>query len=514
MRNRPPTVESEEEPLDPSAAQAKTAEPATDDADSGQRRGRGGRSARITKDLTVGSVPGNLWFLAWPQIIEGVLNVSDQLADYFWAGRYVGLVAVAGLGAAQSYMMLLMTIRQGLDIAMKAMVSRAYGMGNVAMANQVVLQALTLTVIFVFGVALLGVMFTSTLLQLIGVSESVIDVTTVYMQIHFLGFGLVGIRMVAGAALQASGDVITPMKATTLTRILSLTAAPILMFGGIPFTNISFFPGMGIPGLALSAALGNLAGIAVNCYALFTGTSRLKLTLRGYRPNLPIIIQLIKIGWPAALTTAERSISQLILFRFVTPFGDAATAAYSLTRRLTQLTNIGAMGVGRASGILVGQNLGAGNEKRARQTVAWGVLMVAVIKGCIVSLIVAFPLTVAGIFTSDAELLAVSENWIRIMMIAALGQGIALVFRQSYEVAGDTLAPLIVTFVAMWGVEIPLAYMLSHHTSLDHYGVAVAISMAMVVMLTLFVLYYFQGRWLRIGFKSFATAGERGYRKH
>ena len=46
-------------------------------------------------------MPRNLWFLAWPQVVEGCLNVIDQVADLFWAGRYVGAQALAGIGVSQ-----------------------------------------------------------------------------------------------------------------------------------------------------------------------------------------------------------------------------------------------------------------------------------------------------------------------------------------------------------------------------------------------------------------------------
>ena len=53
------------------------------------------------------------------------------MADLFWAGRYVGVQAIAGLGVAQDYTRLIMTGRMGLDMGMQAMVSRAIGAGRV-----------------------------------------------------------------------------------------------------------------------------------------------------------------------------------------------------------------------------------------------------------------------------------------------------------------------------------------------------------------------------------------------
>ena len=122
-----------------------------DDANLLGGRGRHGSrrtSEYVTRDLTKGSISRNLWFLAWPQMIEGLLNVLDRVADLFWAGRFFGIHAIGGLAIAQLYTGLIMTGRQGLDMGMQAMIARAVGGGNIKLANHVALQALTITAVF------------------------------------------------------------------------------------------------------------------------------------------------------------------------------------------------------------------------------------------------------------------------------------------------------------------------------------------------------------------------------
>ena len=102
------------------------------------------RSDQRLRDLTKGSIPRNLWYLSWPQMAESFLSVIDQLADLFWAGR-VGYRAIAGMGVSQTYIMMLMTARMGLDASMRAMVSRAIGAGDTDYANHVLTQSIILT---------------------------------------------------------------------------------------------------------------------------------------------------------------------------------------------------------------------------------------------------------------------------------------------------------------------------------------------------------------------------------
>ena len=282
--------------------------------------GRRRRSEYVTRDLTRGSVPRNLWFLAWPQVVEGFLNVVDQVADLFWAGRYVGAQALAGIGVSQHYTQLVMTGRMGLDMGMQAMIARAIGSGQAALANHIALQAFTLTVLFSGAMAAVGVLFAEDLLSLLGIGEDVVGAAALYLQIQFVGFGTQALRMMGGSALQASGDPLTPMKATMLSRVVHLILSPLLFFGPGPV------PDMGVAGLAAGNIVAQALGLVWNFHALFTGASRLHLTLRGYYVDFPLLRRLVRIGGPAALTAMERGLVNLLMVPIVAPFGDYAVS--------------------------------------------------------------------------------------------------------------------------------------------------------------------------------------------
>ena len=111
----------------------------------GVRVGHGRRSAYATRDLTTGSIPKNLVFLGWPMMGTSMFRVVDQLTDLVWAGLGFGTNAIAGIGAAQLWVQISMSSRQGLDTAVRAMVSRAVGANDLALANHLALQGFTLS---------------------------------------------------------------------------------------------------------------------------------------------------------------------------------------------------------------------------------------------------------------------------------------------------------------------------------------------------------------------------------
>src|SRR3990172_1373781 len=224
---------------------------------------RGGRGNRVYADLSAGSIPGHLFRLAWPQVIEQSLNIIDQTVDMFWAGRLPGgFRALAGLGVAQTFSQLGFMGRQGLEQATRAMVSRAVGAGNLKLANNVALQAFAIMAVYSLLMILIGLFLTDVALNAISASEAVHAQAATYMRIQFVGMTSISFRMTASAILQASGDVIIPLRATTVTRVLHVVTSPFFMFGWW------FFPDMGLAGAALANLLAQTVGASMNLYVL------------------------------------------------------------------------------------------------------------------------------------------------------------------------------------------------------------------------------------------------------
>jgi putative MATE family efflux protein len=463
---------------------------AAPEAEAAAAPAQGRRSEFVDRDLTEGSIPKNLAHLAWPQVVESVVNVTDQLADLVWAGR-LGAESVAGLGVAQTYVQVARTGRQGLDTAMRAMVARAIGAGDIARANHVALQAFTLSGGFSLLMVLVGVFLTEPLLRLLSVPESVIAAGADYMRWNFVGTGAVAFRMMSGAALQASGDTLTPMKATMVSRVLHVGLSPAFVFGWW------LFPEWGLVGTAVANTIAQGAGVGMNFRALFTGTSRLHLTLAGYKPDFPLLWRLIKTGAPASVTSAERAFAQLVLVGLVAPYGATTLAAFALTRRIEMLSHVGAGGIGQSTGVMVGQNLGAGKADRARKSVLWGLVYVNISTFVACALMFVFPREFLSFFNDDPELLDVAVKWLQIALVGYLVMGMGMVFMQSYNTAGDTLVPMIVTLISIWGIQQPLAIVLPD-LGLDQYGIAWAIVAAMAARLLIYVPYFFSDRWERV----------------
>jgi Na+-driven multidrug efflux pump len=262
------------------------------------------------------------------------------------------------------------------------------------------------------------------------------------------------------------------------------------MFGVGPF------PEMGLAGAAMANLLSQLVGASMNMYMLFSGRTRLHLTMRGFRLDRAIIWRLLKIGAPASATGMERALAQVFLLKIVSPFGDVALAAYGMTRRLEMFANFGGMGVGQGTGIMVGQNLGAKRPDRAKSAVRWGLVFVTCFKLLVAIPLVIFPTFVVLAFMNEPEVVALTSNWLRILALAAVFMGLGVVFQQSFNVAGDTITVMFVTMLEVI-IEVPLGWFLSHQAGLGPLGIAWANVIGMAIRAAIFVPIYLKGDWLK-----------------
>ena len=189
------------------------------------------------------------------------------------------------------------------------------------------------------------------------------------------------------------------------------------------------------------------------------------------------------------------------------PFGDVALAAYALYRRLEMFSNFANQGISQATGVMVGQNLGAEKPSRAKQVVWWSCGYVATMNLMVRGVFWVFPVGIIMLFTQNADVVALTAQWVRIQLIAAFFQGLMQIFQESFNSAGDTLAPMVVTLFGVWCIEVPSAFFLCAHTGLGPLGIAVAAILGFSSRTFIFLGYYFYGRWLRIKvFDAFQAA--------
>ncbi len=452
--------------------------------------GSTGRRAAFDRDWTKGNIFRNLLTLSWPIIIGDGLLMLGPTTDMIWVGR-LGAASIAGVGIAGMIVMFVMMGRMGITTGTRALIARFVGAGDAESANHVAQQAFAISGTYSIVMAGIGIFFAEPILSLFGVEADVVAEGAAYMRIMFVGTVATSFRMMSAVIMQASGDTVTPMKVNIFFRLFHVALAPFLIFGWW------IFPRLGVSGAALTNVLSQSLGTGIGLWFLFSGRSRLRVTLRDFHLNLGIIWRIVKIGVPASIRGMQRSLGNLIMMWFMAPFGTLAVAAHTLGQRIERFLFIPGMALGMGAGVLAGQNLGAQKPERAEKSglIAAGLVMCFMLIASVAILL--WPGSIIRIFSPEPDLIDTASSFLRIAAAGYIMMGFNAVFRQFLSGAGDTLPPMVIGILMIWVVQIPLAFFLSQVTNLGVYGVRWAIVAGMVVGAVAYIIYFRMARWKR-----------------
>jgi putative MATE family efflux protein len=371
------------------------------------------------------------------------------------------------------------------------MVARFIGANDIPNAGNVTKQAIVVNLLFSIFMAILGIFFAEQIMKVFGVNPEVVTEGAAYLRIQFVGMIAMGLVMMTTSTMQASGDTMNPMKISILFRLLHVALCPFLVFGWW------IFPKMGVSGAALTGVISQTMGGAAGLWYLFSGRTRLQLTLRGFRFDTNLIWRLIKIGLPASINGMERSIVGLVMMTFITPFGTMAIAAHTIMSRVEMFVMMPGMGFGQAAGVLAGQNMGANETTRAEKSGWLGIGLTETSMLIFSAAMAIWAPQLVSIFNSEPGVVEIGTTFLRIAAVGFIFMGFAAVLADCLNGVGDTMIPMIAGLVSMWLMQIPLAYYLPKWTDLGVFGVRWAMVAALAARSITYVIYFKAGRWKR-----------------
>ncbi len=419
--------------------------------------------------LTEGSIPRALFKLGAPTIVTGFLQSTFNLIDMFFVGR-LGPQALAAVSASGVVVFLLITVAIGISIGTLAVVSRLWGGGHYRSAGKVLGQSIYLSILLSIFFSLAGWYAARPLLFLLGTRGEVLEMAVSYFRIISLGSATIFITVCFGSALRGAGNAVTPLKVMVAAVLLNTILDPILIFGW------GGLPAMGIAGSALATVISRAVSMALLIF-LVVG-KRYHFDLRGAFRSIrwPIQWQIIKIGFFSSLEMLIRSASAIIFLKIVAPFGTAALAALGIGIRIRMMALMPGIGIGYASGIIVGQNLGAGRPERGRRAswIAWAAYEILLLPA--VLFLFFFPQTAVGFFNRDPEVLQIGSEFISYTALSLLFLAFTIVLGKSLNGAGDTRGPMIITAFCRLLLALPLAYVGSRIWGIEWVWLAILIS--------------------------------------
>jgi putative MATE family efflux protein len=420
-----------------------------------------------------------------PLMLSNVLQSASQTMASIWIGRLISTRALGAVSAVFPIVFLLFSFVFGVSSGASVLIGQAYGAGDQhkvkRIAGTVIGAGLYLGII----VAVVGFFGSPAILGWLRTPPDIIAQSDAYARVLFLTMPVFFVYFVYATILRGTGDSTTPFYALIVSAVLAIVVTPLFIVG------VFGLPKLGVVSAALAGLIANSAALAWLLYYLARRDHLLKFDremLEDMRIDWGILRSVLRIGVPTGIQVMMVSLAEIAVITFVNGFGSSATAAYGAVNQVVGYVQFPAISIGISASIFGAQCIGARREDKLGSVIRSAVGLNYVIGGTIIGVCYIFAWQILGWFITDANTLKIAHELLMITLWSYLLFGNSAVLSGVMRGSGTVLWPTINGIFAIWGVEVPAAYILMHFYGLD--GVWLGYPIAYCVVLALQFSYY------------------------
>ena len=429
--------------------------------------------------------------LAWPAVAEQTLAMMIGLVDFYIVG-HLGAAALDGVGLGSQILNLTVAFLGAVGVGSTALVARHIGAKEPDDATHTAQQSIVVAAVIGLLMALVCVIFARPIIAWFGGEPDVIEQGTRYLRTIAPSFLFFSVLLIGNAVLRGAGDTRTPLLIMLIVNVINIGVAWSLTQG------VAGLPKLGVVGSGLGAASAQTTGGIITLWLLVRGRAGIRIGLRWPHLDLARVRRILNIGLPAG---AEQIFLQLALTSLtvvIAGFGTEAYAAHMVSWRIAQLSFLPGWGFAVAASTLVGQELGAKQPQRAKESgyVAFrGALIMMTVMGIVILL---FERALIRVFIDDPLVMALGIPVLRIAAIIQPLMAASFVFSGGLRGAGDTRTTLGITLFSVWGLRVVITYLLGRLFGLALIGAWLAIAADFGFRAAMFWWRFRSGKWQTI----------------
>ena len=349
-------------------------------------------ASNTTKDMTSGSTMKLILGFAVPLLMGMLFQQVYSLVDTIIVGRFLGVSALAAVGATGSINFLIVGFCQGICNGFALPVAQRFGAKDYDGLRKYVGNSAVLSIIFGGAITLITVIACRPILELMQTPADIIDLSYHYIVVIFAGIPAIMLYNILSAYLRSLGDSITPVIFLVLSAGLNI---------GLDLLFIVTFH-WGVFGAAFATVLSQAVSGILCLILIIKKFDLLNLKREDWKLDWGYSRYLLIMGLPMGLQYSITAIGSVILQASVNTLGSTAVASMTAGSKISMFVVCPFDALGSTMATFGGQNVGAGRLDRLGRG-----LRSAVILGAIYSALI---LVVLIFFGRDLILLFVSAN--------------------------------------------------------------------------------------------------------
>ena len=383
-------------------------------------------------------------------LVQALYNIVDS---YFVA--MVSESALTAVSLVFPIQNLLIGVAVGTGVGINSLISRRLGEDKLEEASSAATHGIVLAVISTAVFAIIGLFFSRAFFEAFTDDPAIVEMGASYMRVVCIGsigiFASVNIEKV----LQATGNMIQPMKIQLIGAIVNLILDPIFIFG------LFGMPKLGVTGAALATIIGQIAAALYAVYAISQKDQYVKVKLKGFRFKSKSIKDIYSVGFPAIVMQSVGSVMVVGINTILIGYSYTAVAFFGIYFKLQSFVFMPVFGLNQGILPIIGYNYGARKQKRVTETVKWAIVIAVTIMAAGTALFWIFPAQLLGIFKASDEMLELGVPALRVISLSFIPAGIGIALMAAFQALGRGFSSLFVSTLRQMIVILPVSYLLS-----------------------------------------------------
>lgn len=422
-----------------------------------RRQWRWKRGDPCLKALRKGNIEtilhGSLWrailAIAVPVVINSFLQTLYNLTDTYWLGR-IGTEPLAAISLITPVQNAIVNFGSGFTVAGAVLIAQFTGAGLRSEAEKMANQIFLCSMCFSLLCVLMLEAFTPAIVRWLGAEGDTLRHAVIYMRVVALDIPFLFIVNLFQSVRQAQGDTVRPMLLNLLGISINLVLDPLLM---VVWT-------LGAGGAALATVLAKMAPALLALYLLTRSGADVRLQPPLMKPEGDKLRQIVRIGLPSALGGCAMQLGFLLMSRNVFAYGVQAMAAYGIGNKVNGLISLPSNAIGSAAATIVGQNMGAGQLKRAEQGYRLSMIITVVFlfAGGMVLSRPAVSRSIVSIFATEEAVIGMAADFLSIMAFWCWTNGIHNATSGLFQGSGHTEVCMVIEMSRLWVLRFATLY--------------------------------------------------------
>lgn len=432
---------------------------------------------------------GNIWKLlivfALPLILGNLLQQMYNTADSIIVGNYIGSNGLAAVGSGSSLLMLIISFSQGAAVGAGVIVSQSIGAKRSDIIKKSVHTAMCISVILGLVLSVIGVIFSSQLIEWMRTPEDVLEDSISYFRLYCVGLIFNVIYNMATGILNAAGNSKKPLQYLAIASVTNIV---------LDLVFIKVFK-MGIEGAAIATDISQALSCVLAVGYLLRVKSDYKINIKELKIDKAIAKEIIRIGLPTAIQNAVISFSNVLVQSSVNDYGSIAMAGYTAYLKIDGFNILPVLSISMAVTTFTGQNVGAKNLKRVKKGMYDALIMCIIYTVLTGIFLLSLSHQILSLFTNDSAVIEYGQHAMKYFCPFYFLLGILNTLAGTVRGAGKGVPPMLILLFSMCIFRIFwIKLALPFFSTID--GIFMLYPISWLVGMVLMVIYTKFGKWL------------------